>query len=123
MAMGSGHSILIVDDSEHLCNAFRWILEDDGYPVHTAPDGRAALVYLTTKPPPALILLDRGLPDMTGLDVAAAILASPKHAKIPIVLMSGAALTEEEGVGDLPVLLKPVDTTELLVVAHRYAGR
>jgi CheY-like chemotaxis protein len=118
--MSNGAAILIVDDSEHLCNAFRWILSDDGYTVYTATGGRAALACLASVPPPGLILLDRHLPDMTGLEVLAAIQADPAHASIPVVMMSGRLVDD---IGELPLLLKPVDASELLSVAHRYAGR
>lgn len=62
---------------------------------HVVADGAAGLRFLrrdgefTEAPPPQLILLDLGLPALSGLDVLAAIKSDPKLMLIPVVVLSG----------------------------------
>ena len=67
MAATASH-ILIVDDEPHLRNVLQRILEQEGYRVGTAPDGRTAL-DLIEKEAPDLILLDIMMPGISGREV------------------------------------------------------
>ena len=59
--------ILIVEDDKDLNNAYRIILENEGYTVESAFDGKEALGKLKTFVP-QLILLDLLMPIMGGLE-------------------------------------------------------
>jgi DNA phosphorothioation-dependent restriction protein DptG len=60
-------NILIVEDDKDLNNAYRIILENEGYAVESAFDGKEALRKLKTFQP-QLILLDLLMPIMGGLE-------------------------------------------------------
>lgn len=60
-------SILIVDDDELLRRSLAYSLEQAGYQVQVAASAEAAF-NLVEADPPSLVLLDIGLPDMSGLD-------------------------------------------------------
>ncbi|CAH0153564.1 Transcriptional regulatory protein KdpE [Arthrobacter sp. Bi83] len=60
--------VLVVDDDQHLLKALRITLQAHGYSVDTAADGRSALLA-ASQHPPALVVLDLGLPDMDGAEV------------------------------------------------------
>lgn len=60
-------NILIVEDDRDLNNAYRIILENEGYQVASAYDGKEALEKLKTFEP-HLILLDLLMPIMGGLE-------------------------------------------------------
>src|SRR3954453_3820391 len=64
-----GAIILVVDDDPEIRDVVRWLLEDEGWTVETASDGRDALEQ-AARPPPPLIVLDMGLPIMSGEEVA-----------------------------------------------------
>ena len=64
----SERSILLVEDSEAIRTAFTILLEDAGYRVMGAGLGGEAL-RMAGEHAPDLVLLDMGLPDMSGLDV------------------------------------------------------
>jgi CheY-like chemotaxis protein/anti-sigma regulatory factor (Ser/Thr protein kinase) len=70
--------ILVVDDDRALRHALTTLLADAGYTVVQASDGPGALASLA-RAPADLVLLDLGLPGMSGLDVLGRVraLASP----------------------------------------------
>jgi len=62
------HSILIVDDEESILNAFKRILADEDYEVHTASNGWDGLKKLhTAQRPYSLIISDQRMPMMSGV--------------------------------------------------------
>jgi len=62
------HKILVVDDEPTLLNTVRAYLEQEGYVVQVARDGRTAL-YAFRDFQPDLIVLDIMLPEMDGLEL------------------------------------------------------
>jgi len=60
-----GKRILLVDDEARLVHLVRGYLEQDGYEVATAGDGRAALL-VSREFDPDLIILDLMMPEMDG---------------------------------------------------------
>lgn len=66
-------TVLIVDDHPSFRASARMLLEAEGYEVvGEAPDGAGAL-ECTRRLGPEVVLLDVGLPDLDGLDVARAL--------------------------------------------------
>ena len=62
------HSILIVDDEESILNAFKRILADEDYEIHTARDGMEGLNKLREAQKPfSLIISDQRMPVMNGV--------------------------------------------------------
>ena len=64
-----GTLVLVVDDDPEIREIVQWLLEDEGWTVDTASDGRDALER-ATRTRPALIVLDMGLPILSGEEVA-----------------------------------------------------
>ena len=81
--------ILVVDDDESARFVLRGYLEDAGYDVDCAVNGRAALDHLREGKPPALILLDLGMPEMDGREFLERQGQDAAIAGIPVVLLSG----------------------------------
>src|SRR6185436_6132342 len=77
--------VLVVEDSDAIRAAFTILLEESGYAVAAAATGAEAL-RLAERRAPDLVLLDLGLPDMPGLDVARRIKAAT--ARVPIVALT-----------------------------------
>jgi two-component system, cell cycle response regulator DivK len=109
--------VLLVEDNETIRNAFGILLEESGYEVVQAATGAAALESARGSPPD-LVLLDLGLPDMPGLDVARRLSADPDTAAVPILAITGRALETDRdaclAAGCAGYLTKPVDTRQLL---------
>jgi two-component system, OmpR family, response regulator RegX3 len=76
--------VLIVEDEEALADSVRYNLEREGYEVVLAADGRRALERFREQPP-ALVILDLMLPELSGLDVCRAIRA---ESDVPIIIVT-----------------------------------
>lgn len=110
--------ILVVEDDEHIADGVRFNLEQEGYEVQVAGDGRTALEALAQSEgaPFDLVILDLMLPEMSGFEVARRTRASGNFVAIlmltakddPADIVRGL----EEGADDY--LTKPFRLDELL---------
>ena len=80
-------SILIVEDELDLLELLRFNLEREGFDVATATTGAAALAAVRAHPPD-LVLLDRMLPGMEGLEICRTLKKKPATAAVPIILLT-----------------------------------
>jgi two-component system alkaline phosphatase synthesis response regulator PhoP len=80
----SGETILVVDDEPKIVKTVRAYLEEAGFRVVAAGDGRDALAAFRHDRP-ALVILDLGLPGVDGLDVARAM---RKESDLPIIMLT-----------------------------------
>ncbi|GCE28451.1 transcriptional regulatory protein KdpE [Dictyobacter alpinus] len=80
----SGARILIVDDEIEILRALQRSLSAHGYDVFTADTGEAALEEVSQHRPD-LMLLDLGLPGMSGLDVCRKV---REQSNLPIIVLS-----------------------------------
>ena len=76
--------ILLVEDEESLAESIRYSLEQDGYAVTMAFDGRKAIERFHSDDPD-LVILDLMLPELSGLDVCRLI---RKESNVPIVMVT-----------------------------------
>lgn len=109
--------VLVVEDSDAIRMAFTILLEESGYTVAAAPTGADA-VRIAGERNPDLVLLDLGLPDISGLDVARRIKGDPATRNIPVVALTGRDdETDRQALlsaGCSDFWLKPVDTQALI---------
>ena len=120
-------TLLLVDDEHAIVEALSGILEDEGYRVVSAPNGREALARLA-EAAPALILTDVMMPIMGGRELLAAVRAHPVHARVPVVMMSAVPLSVlQRGASErLPFdafVQKPFDLGDLLRTVAELAAR
>jgi two-component system cell cycle response regulator DivK len=111
--------ILVVEDSELNRDLLVQIFEDV-YDLEVAADGGEA-VRLATETRPDLILMDIGLPELSGLDAVRAIRAS--GASTPIVAVTSRVMPGEReealeaGCDDF--VAKPIDDLQLVAIVDR----
>jgi CheY-like chemotaxis protein len=105
-------TILVVDDEPSIAQLLSEVLDEAGYRVVLAADGRSALAT-ARRELPALVLTDRMLPELDGLEVARRLRRHPATRHIPVVMMSSSR-PDRELIGDLPFLPKPFELEELL---------
>lgn len=106
--------ILVVDDELKIVRTVRAYLEQAGFTVVSAGDGKTALSIFRHEKP-GLVVLDLGLPEMDGLDVTRAI---RKESDVPIIMLT--ARVEETDkligleVGADDYIVKPFSPRELV---------
>src|SRR2546427_9433313 len=79
--------ILLVEDDPDLRDAVRLVLEDAGYDVVCAGEGREALTRVRESPF-SLVLLDLMLPVMDGFEFRVQQMQDPEIASIPVIVFS-----------------------------------
>lgn len=110
-------TILIVEDSEEVRRMFRTALQFAGFRVLEAGDGLKALHLLDTEPPPSLVILDLGLPVVSGHVVRDELLGRAHLREIPVVVVTGQPGSHTELQAKC-VLHKPVDPEDLVRTVH-----
>ena len=89
------HKILVVDDDLNICELLKLYLENDGYTVITANDGKAAVDAFEAKSPD-LVLLDIMLPKIDGWQVCREI---RKTSSAPIIMLTAKGETFDKVLG------------------------
>jgi nitrogen-specific signal transduction histidine kinase/ActR/RegA family two-component response regulator len=85
---GAGERVLVVEDESVVRSLVRRTLESHGYRVYLAPNGAAALSFITANPGEVdLVLTDVVMPRMNGLELAAQL--AERLPALPVLLMSG----------------------------------
>ena len=109
-----GTAVLVVDDDAGLVRALAINLRTHGWVVTTATNGAEALDAAASSQPD-VVLLDLGLPDMSGLDVIAGIRG---WSRVPIVVLSARQLGDDKvdalDAGADDYVTKPFSIDELL---------
>lgn len=109
--------ILAVDDEPNILLSLEFILEEEGYEVHTARDGDEALAVASSTRPD-LILLDVAMPRKDGYEVCRLLRENADLAGVKVIMLTakGQPLEKKKGVevgADLYVT-KPFGAAELL---------
>jgi len=116
--VGAGERVLVVDDEPDIIALVAYHLAKNGFRVSTAATGPDALRAVTEEAP-ALIVLDRMLPGMSGDDVLTAIRANAASRATPVLMLT-AKRDEADRVRGLSLgaddyLTKPFSTQELVL--------
>jgi CheY-like chemotaxis protein len=118
------HKILVVDDDPIILKVLTNYLADAGYAVTTAENGAIALTLLQAAPEQfSLIILDRMMPVLSGIDLLHKIYVRPELKNTPIIMLTSHAEREDVGAaiiaGVYDFLYKPIDRDLLLLVIKR----
>jgi PAS domain S-box-containing protein len=117
-------TILFTDDDWFIRRLGNSILEREGYQVLLAENGPEALNLFRQNPQAvSLVILDQGMPELSGLETADALRAL--HPDVPILLMSGYSEKDlpEEALAHLSGFLAKPFTPEKLLHAVRAAAK
>ena len=86
--------ILLVDDDVGIQETLQLFLENEGYTVALASNGKMALELLRSEPLPELILLDLMMPVMNGWEFLEIRSHDERLLRVPVILMTASAVTE-----------------------------
>ncbi|TWU59156.1 putative sensor histidine kinase TcrY [Rubripirellula tenax] len=109
--------IVLIEDNEDAREMLQDFLELEGYQVTACPDGRAGLTALI-QILPSIALVDIGLPELTGYEVAQQFRAACPDADVYLIALSGYGQTGDmikaEEAGFDSHMTKPIDPDELV---------
>jgi PAS domain S-box-containing protein len=126
-AHGAGRRVLVVDDNLDAAATLADVLRLSGHAVATAPDGTGALACAAGAPAWDVCILDIGLPDMTGHELARRLRQLPAARDATFIALTGygqahdRSLSRESGFDHH--LVKPADLDQIvgLLAAARAA--
>ena len=109
-------TILVADDEKDLLRALQIYLDNAGYEVLTAENGRQALDLLTAHQVD-LVLMDIMMPEMDGYEATVEIRKNPRWRKLPIIAVTAKAMKDDQErclqAGANDYLAKPIDLDRL----------
>lgn len=94
-ATASARSILIVEDNDDARQMLEALLALSGHEVRAARDGATGLA-LAADAPPDVVLIDVGLPDMDGYELARRLRAARPGRRISLVALTGYGQPEDQ---------------------------
>jgi PAS domain S-box-containing protein len=114
-------SVLVVDDNVDAAEAIAMLLQFSGYDIHVAHDPQTAL-DTAARAHPDVVLLDIGLPGMTGYEVAQRMRENAAGRKTKIVALTGYGQEQDNeqarAAGFSAYLVKPVDADQLTALVN-----
>jgi CheY-like chemotaxis protein len=113
MGSGNRHVALVVDDSMLIRHTVCRFLEERGFAVESATNGKEALDLLTHIQP-TLIITDIQMPKMDGRQLIAALKSDPRTADIPIVVLAGRQNGSEQEVRGHYAISKDIEINSQL---------
>jgi CheY-like chemotaxis protein len=118
--------ILVVDDSKDGADSLSVVLQMMGAEARAVYDGPSALAAIKSFSP-TTVLLDIGMPDMDGHEVARRIRADPELAQVRLIALTGWGTesdrrrTQDSGFDDHWV--KPVEPDKLMALVRGTGGQ
>lgn len=119
-----GHTVLVVEDEEHIAQILEFMLKREGFEVVLATDGRRAREWMGENPPPHLVLLDIMLPYADGFEIIGELRRLPGWERVPVIMLT--AKSQERDIvraldaGANDYVLKPFNPAELMARLRRY---
>jgi two-component system, OmpR family, response regulator QseB len=116
--------VLLVEDDNELAGMLVEVFTTEGYPIDLAADGQRGLHFGLTRPY-RLIVVDRGLPGMDGLDVVVRLRQRAVSARILMLTALGGTSDLVDGLdaGADDYLAKPFEISELLARTRALSRR
>lgn len=108
--------ILLVDDEKDIVEFLQYNLEQEGFNVITAYDGKEALEKMSKKPD--LLILDVMMPRMNGYEVCEKLRGTDEYKNIPIVFLTAKSSEIDEvhglNIGANDFIQKPISPKKLI---------
>lgn len=113
-------TILYVEDAKFVADAVRETLEGEGWRVETCADGFVASLLIKSAAHYDLILLDKELPNLSGLELTRRARELPHRTQTPIIMLSASERVRDALLAGANVFLrKPQDISKIVETAAR----
>ncbi len=108
--------ILLIDDEAHILHVVKLKLDEAGFDVVTAPDGREGLALALDRLP-SLIITDHQMPFVTGVELSKHLRDNPATSSIPILMVTARGFNISDDylkTNIAAVITKPFSPREIL---------
>ncbi|MEM7254554.1 MAG: response regulator [Pseudomonadota bacterium] len=116
--------VALVEDEPHIVELLRFVLSRAGFNVTDYANGHIALEAMRQSPPDVLVL-DRMLPGLDGLEVLRAIRSDNTLASLPVLMLTAKGQSEARtaalAAGANVFITKPFANTELVSAVRQLA--
>jgi DNA-binding response OmpR family regulator len=110
-------SVLLIEDEPNIVEAIRFLLEREGFIVSEHSDGETAIEKINLLKP-HLIVLDLMLPGKSGLQILEEIRATPRNAKLPVLMLTAKGQRRDreaaENAGVSKFITKPFSNDDIV---------
>ena len=117
--MSEEKTVVVVDDSPSVRETIAFILEYEGYDVHSAANGEEGLA-LAAELGPRVVLTDAMMPGMDGFELCSALKARPENSGLCVIMLTsmGQKIDRERAdqAGVDHFVTKPFDEDEILAL-------
>jgi two-component system chemotaxis response regulator CheY len=117
--------VLIVDDSKTVRGQVRSLLEEAGYEVAEAADGREGLEQIRRSVDLAMVLCDVQMPNMTGIAMIEELKASGLIASLPVIMLTTEAqltlIARAKEAGAKGWIVKPFKAEHVVAAVNKLA--
>jgi DNA-binding NarL/FixJ family response regulator len=116
--------VLVVDDAAQIRRMVRFTVEDRGHRVLEAEDGIAGWQMMRMEQPD-VVIMDVMMPGPSGLEVCRTIRADPRHAAVPIIILTAGNQTSKAdalAAGASGYMTKPFSPAALLDMVTSLTG-
>ncbi len=118
--------VLVVDDERDVCRLLTFSLEQAGFETAAVNTASEALLSIGRKPP-TVVVLDVGLPDLSGIDVCRRLRTDPELGDVGIVMLTALGSREDRIVGleagADDYVVKPFDVQEVVLRVRALSRR
>ncbi len=121
-----GRKILVVEDSKTSRREIVRLVQERGFTALEAENGRSGLEMIKDRTDIALVFCDLNMPEMNGLEFAAAFRQETHYKDTPFIMMAqdkGEAKSKEASSSKVTAWLsKPADATSIASFLDKYCG-
>ena len=118
-------TILVVDDEKRILSLLKAYLEQQGFGVATATNGKDAL-FVARQEKPDLIILDLMLPKRDGYSICRLLKFDQRYRHIPVLMLTARGLEKDRETGMKTgadaYITKPFDSADLVATVRRLLG-
>lgn len=126
LAISSRRTLVYVEDNEDARSTMAELLRSYDYDVVEVPDGESVLAAVLAAQPDA-VLMDIGLPDIDGYEVARRLRANPATQSVPLIALTGYGQLRDQqaalAAGFDVHLVKPVDPALVLEAVEQLVSK
>ncbi len=127
MANADKPAALVIEDDDQAAYLIQFILEQDGFRVQRAADGKAAQQLIESMAPPAIVTLDIWLPQMQGDELMVLLRSQAGWEKVPVLMVTAKPKDKDMAwaikSGAQGYLVKPFRPDELRDQVRKLVGR